>query len=138
HGRASRQAAVGRPLGRREAQASSGCSPQRSTSTYLEQRQDGLGAATAGARLLGAAEATYALVDVPGLVPYRLLVDQAVTTLRARLGHEAFAAARADGRGLRREDAIAEALTAVAGAPQVGHHMRRVTTQAPASATISA
>lgn len=38
------------------------------------------------ARLLGAAETAYPLVDVPGLVPYRSLLDQAVTALRESLG----------------------------------------------------
>ena len=62
-------------------------------------------------RLLGAAEAAYALVEVPGLVPYSSLVDGAVLALRGRLGLYAFAAAHAEGRSLKAEDAIAEALS---------------------------
>jgi non-specific serine/threonine protein kinase len=68
------------------------------------------------ARLLGAAEAAYPLVDVPGLVPYSSLVDQAVTSLRAKLGQQRFAAALADGRGLGTEGAVAEALMTADGA----------------------
>jgi predicted ATPase/DNA-binding CsgD family transcriptional regulator/transcriptional regulator with XRE-family HTH domain len=63
------------------------------------------------ARLLGAAEATYALLDVPGLVPYRSLVDGAVVALRGRLGRDVFAATHAEGRSLKAEDAIAQALS---------------------------
>jgi predicted ATPase/DNA-binding NarL/FixJ family response regulator/DNA-binding XRE family transcriptional regulator len=62
------------------------------------------------ARLLGAAEAAYALVDVPGLVPYRLLVEREVNALRESLGQNAFLAAQSAGRGLSTEDAIADAL----------------------------
>jgi predicted ATPase/DNA-binding CsgD family transcriptional regulator len=66
------------------------------------------------ARLLGAAEAAYALVEVPGLVPYSALVDRANSVLRVRLGQDDFAAAQAEGRSLRREDAIEEALRVAA------------------------
>jgi non-specific serine/threonine protein kinase len=66
------------------------------------------------ARLLGAAEAAYALIEVPGLVPYSALVDRANSVLRVRLGQDAFAAAQAAGRSLRREDAIDEALRVAA------------------------
>jgi DNA-binding CsgD family transcriptional regulator len=72
------------------------------------------------ARLLGAAEATYALVDVPGLVPYRWLVEQAVNALRRSLGQDAFAAAHSAGRRLRTEDAIADALGVEVEADDVG------------------
>jgi DNA-binding CsgD family transcriptional regulator len=61
------------------------------------------------ARLLGAAEAAYALVKVPGLVPYRSMVEQAVDALREGLGQGAFAAAHSAGRALRTADAIADA-----------------------------
>jgi non-specific serine/threonine protein kinase len=63
------------------------------------------------ARLLGAAEATYALVDVPGLVPYSSLVERAVIALRGSLGQEVFAAAHEVGRSLKAEDAVGEALS---------------------------
>jgi predicted ATPase/DNA-binding CsgD family transcriptional regulator/transcriptional regulator with XRE-family HTH domain len=63
------------------------------------------------ARLLGAAEAAYALVEVPGLVPYSSVVDAAVVALRCSLGHEIFAAAHAEGRSLKAEEAVADALT---------------------------
>jgi DNA-binding NarL/FixJ family response regulator len=66
------------------------------------------------ARLLGAAETAYALVEVPGLVPYSALVDRANSVLRVRLGQDRFAAAQAEGRSLRREDAIDEALRVAA------------------------
>jgi non-specific serine/threonine protein kinase len=66
------------------------------------------------ARLLGAAAAAYALVEVPGLVPYSALVDRANSMLRVRLGQDDFAAAQAEGRSLRREDAIEEALRVAA------------------------
>jgi predicted ATPase/DNA-binding CsgD family transcriptional regulator/DNA-binding XRE family transcriptional regulator len=62
------------------------------------------------ARLLGAAEAAYALVDVPGLVPYGSLVQREVNALRESLGQDAFAAGHSAGRGLRTEVAIADAL----------------------------
>jgi predicted ATPase/DNA-binding CsgD family transcriptional regulator len=64
------------------------------------------------ARLLGAAEAAYALVEVPGLVPYSSVVDGAVVALRGSLGQEVFAAAHAEGRSLKAEEAVADALTA--------------------------
>jgi non-specific serine/threonine protein kinase len=67
------------------------------------------------ARLLGAAEATYPLVDVPGLVPYSSLVEQALTSLREKLGERPFDAAFADGRGLETEQAVAEALMTIDG-----------------------
>ena len=63
------------------------------------------------ARLLGAAETAYALVEVPGLVPYSPLVDRAVVALRGRLGPDIFAVAHAEGRSLKAEDAIAQALS---------------------------
>jgi predicted ATPase/DNA-binding NarL/FixJ family response regulator/DNA-binding XRE family transcriptional regulator len=63
------------------------------------------------ARLLGAAEAAYALVEVPGLVPYSSVVDGAVVALRRSLGHAVFAAAHAEGRSLKAEEAVADALT---------------------------
>jgi predicted ATPase/DNA-binding CsgD family transcriptional regulator/transcriptional regulator with XRE-family HTH domain len=66
------------------------------------------------ARFLGAAEAAYALVEVPGLVPYSALVDRANSVLRVRLGQDGFAAAQGKGRSLRREDAIDEAMRAAA------------------------
>jgi DNA-binding CsgD family transcriptional regulator len=62
------------------------------------------------ARLLGAAEAAYAFVDVPGLVPYGSLVQREVNALRESLGQDAFAAGHSAGRGLRTEVAIADAL----------------------------
>jgi non-specific serine/threonine protein kinase len=71
------------------------------------------------ARLFGAAEAAYALVEVPGLVPYSSLVDRAVIAARAGLGKDGFAAAQADGRSLRREDAIVEALSVEPGADDI-------------------
>jgi predicted ATPase/DNA-binding CsgD family transcriptional regulator len=78
------------------------------------------------ARLLGAAEAAYGLVDVPGLVPYRSLVDQAVISLRKRLGPQTFATLHADGRGLSTVDAIAEALTTSAQIDAAAHDKARV------------
>jgi DNA-binding NarL/FixJ family response regulator len=63
-----------------------------------------------GAHLLGAAEAAYGLVDVPGLVPYPSLVERAVDALQEGLGPGTFAAAHLAGRGLRTADAIADAL----------------------------
>jgi DNA-binding CsgD family transcriptional regulator len=80
-----------------------------------------------GARLLGAAEAAYAFVDVPGLVPYRSLVDRAVNSLRDSLGQDAFAAAYAAGRGLRTEEAVADALGTALGAYDAGYHEPGVT-----------
>jgi DNA-binding CsgD family transcriptional regulator len=65
-------------------------------------------------RLLGAAEAAYELVDVPGLVPYGSLVDRTVCVLRQGLGTQTFAMLHAEGRGLSRVDAVAEALTTAA------------------------
>jgi predicted ATPase/DNA-binding CsgD family transcriptional regulator/DNA-binding XRE family transcriptional regulator len=72
------------------------------------------------ARLLGAAERAYALVDVPGLVPYSALVDRANSALRVRLGQDGFAAAQAEGRSLRTEDAIADALSVEIEAQEPG------------------
>jgi DNA-binding NarL/FixJ family response regulator len=72
------------------------------------------------ARLLGAAEAAYALVDVPGLVPYRLLVEREVNALRESLGQDAFGAARSAGRELSTEDAIVDALGVEVEADDVG------------------
>jgi predicted ATPase/DNA-binding NarL/FixJ family response regulator len=72
-------------------------------------------------RLLGAAEATYPQVDVPGLVPYSALVDQANTSLRAKLSRQRFAVLLADGRALEREEAVAEA-RGMAGAANTASH----------------
>jgi predicted ATPase/DNA-binding CsgD family transcriptional regulator len=72
-------------------------------------------------RLLGAAEAAYGFVDVPGLVPYRSLVDQAVTALRERLGQQTFAMLHVDGHRLSIDAAIGEALTTAAQADAAGH-----------------
>jgi non-specific serine/threonine protein kinase len=77
------------------------------------------------ARLLGAAEAAYGLVDVPGLVPYRSLVDQAVIALRERLGPQTFAMLHANGRGLSTVEAVAEALTTSAQIDAAGHDQAR-------------
>jgi non-specific serine/threonine protein kinase len=73
------------------------------------------------ARLLGAAEAAYALLDVPGLVPYSSLANRAHVALRTSLGHNDFAAAQAAGRGLPTEDAIALASSVAFEAKAVGH-----------------
>jgi predicted ATPase/DNA-binding NarL/FixJ family response regulator len=73
------------------------------------------------ARLLGAASAAYALVDVPGLVPYSSLVDQAVAALRQRLGSQKFSTLHAEGRELTRVEAIAEALTVAADIDLANH-----------------
>jgi non-specific serine/threonine protein kinase len=70
----------------------------------------------AAVRLLGAAEATYPLIDVPGLVPYSSLVDQCVTSLRETLGQQRFSALFADGRGLETGEAVAQALIGADGA----------------------
>jgi predicted ATPase/DNA-binding NarL/FixJ family response regulator len=62
------------------------------------------------ARLLGAAEGAHS-----GLVPYSSLGDEAVTSLREKLGRQRFAALFADGGGLQPEDAVAEALITTDG-----------------------
>jgi predicted ATPase/DNA-binding CsgD family transcriptional regulator len=72
------------------------------------------------ARLLGAAEGAYALVDVPGLVPYSAVVDRTTTSLRVRLGQDRFAATQTEGRSLRTEDAIADALSVEIEAQEPG------------------
>jgi predicted ATPase/DNA-binding CsgD family transcriptional regulator len=71
------------------------------------------------ARLLGAAEAAYPLVDVPGLVPYSSLVEHAVTSLRKNLGQLRFAALLADGRVFDRDEAVAEARIAADAANSI-------------------
>jgi DNA-binding NarL/FixJ family response regulator len=72
------------------------------------------------ARLLGAAEGAYALVDVPGLVPHSAVVDRTTTSLRVRLGQDRFAATQTEGRSLRTEDAIADALSVEIEAQEPG------------------
>jgi non-specific serine/threonine protein kinase len=72
------------------------------------------------ARLLGAAETAYALVDVPGLVLYSELVDRAVHLLRGRPGPGVFAAVHAEGRSLKTADAITEALSLASEENEVG------------------
>jgi DNA-binding CsgD family transcriptional regulator len=83
------------------------------------------------ARLLGAAQAAYAHVDVPGLVPYRLLVDQAVTALRERMGAQTYATLHADGRRLSIEDAFTEAVTAAVEADTGGRLKAGITSSSP-------
>ncbi len=62
------------------------------------------------ARLFGAAEALREAIKTPTPRSERAAYDQSVATLRALLGEEAFAAARAQGRSMPLEEAMAEAI----------------------------
>jgi DNA-binding CsgD family transcriptional regulator len=89
--------------------------PQEALLAHLDRR---LPLLTGGARdlparqqvVLGAAEAAYPLVDLPGLVPYGSMVDECVASLRKALGQRRFATQFANGRGLETREAVAEAL----------------------------
>src|SRR5205085_1066928 len=65
------------------------------------------------ARLLGALDVLFAWLSFPLSPRQRAGHDQAVAAVRAALGGEAFAAARAAGRSLTLEEARDEALAAV-------------------------
>ena len=69
-----------------------------------------LGDAQRAARLLGAAEAVYQVAGAWSFIAARGQHRQAVTTVRATLSEDAFAAAWAEGRRLSREQATSEAL----------------------------
>jgi hypothetical protein len=74
-----------------------------------------IAAATGGperaARLLGAAEALRVAHGTPLTPADRLAVDTATLAARAALGDEAFETARAAGRALTLEEAVAQALS---------------------------
>ena len=63
--------------------------------------------------LIGAAEGLHEAVGVPVYVyyePYRSLYEHTVATVRSRLGEEGFEEARAEGRAMTFEQAVAYAL----------------------------
>jgi non-specific serine/threonine protein kinase len=68
------------------------------------------------ARLLGAAEAQREVIGVPVDASFHRDYDRTVAAARDALGEPAFAAARAAGRALSREAAVAEALAEEGGA----------------------
>ena len=71
------------------------------------------GAADRAARLLGAADGLIEAVGVRGhtyYLPYRSRYERAIAAVRAQLGEQAFEAARAEGRGMTFEWAVAYAL----------------------------
>jgi DNA-binding NarL/FixJ family response regulator len=69
------------------------------------------------ARLFGALDVLFARLSFPLSPRQRAGHDQAVATVRAALGEEAFAAARGAGRSLTLDDARAEALAALQSPP---------------------
>src|SRR5262249_17648716 len=69
------------------------------------------------ARLFGALDVLFARLSFPLSPRQRAGHDQAVATVRAALGEEAFAAARAAGRSLTLDEARAEALAALQYSP---------------------
>ena len=65
------------------------------------------------AHLFGAAEGLHEAVGVPVYIyyePHRSLYERTVTAVRSRLGEAAFEEARADGRAMTFEQAVAYAL----------------------------
>ena len=62
------------------------------------------------AQLLGAAEALREAIDVPRLPVDRVSYEQAVAAARVQLGEEAFASAWQEGRTMKLEQAIDDAL----------------------------
>jgi tetratricopeptide (TPR) repeat protein len=71
------------------------------------------GEAECCARLIGAAEGLHEAVGVPVYVyyePYRTVYERTMTAVRSELGEEGFEAARAEGRSMTFEQAVAYAL----------------------------
>jgi non-specific serine/threonine protein kinase len=71
------------------------------------------GEAERSGRLIGAAEGLHEAVGVPVYVyyePHRSMYERTVVTVRSELGEEAFEEARADGRRMSFEQAVAYAL----------------------------